>query len=150
MLHCKRFALSLRPGICCSSLLLQLLQEVETQAVLSQQKITQTQAELSAKRRDARLNQLTSNELKALSKDTKVYEGVGKMYALLASDRDAADTIPPRFVAIPSTTMNQRLTSESTALNKDISDLEKRLHYQETTFKNSRQHIEKILQSGAR
>lgn len=57
----------------------QLLQEVETQAVLSQQKITQTQAELGAKRRDARLNQLTSNELKSLSKDTKVYEGVGKM-----------------------------------------------------------------------
>jgi prefoldin subunit 1 len=58
---------------------IQLLQEVETQAVLSQQKITQTQAELSAKRRDGRLNQLTSNELKSLSKDTKVYEGVGKM-----------------------------------------------------------------------
>lgn len=58
----------------------QLLQEVETQAVLSQQKITQTQAELSAKRRDSRLNLLTANELKSLSKDTKTYEGVGKMY----------------------------------------------------------------------
>lgn len=57
----------------------QLLQEVETQAVLSQQKITQTQAELSAKRRDTRLNLLTANELKSLSKDTKTYEGVGKM-----------------------------------------------------------------------
>jgi hypothetical protein len=67
------------PILTSGSLSSQLLQEVETQAVLSQQKITQTQAELSAKRRDARLNQLTSNELKALSKDTKVYEGVGKM-----------------------------------------------------------------------
>ncbi|KAK5059913.1 hypothetical protein LTR84_009796 [Exophiala bonariae] len=110
-----------------------LLQEVETQALLSQQKITQTQAELGAKRRDARLNHLTSNELKSLSKDTNVYEGVGKM-----------------FVAVPITTLNQRLTTESTTLNKDIADLEKKLHYQETTYKNSRSHIEKILQTGSR
>jgi prefoldin subunit 1 len=48
------------------------------------------------------------------------------------------------------TTLNQRLASESAALQKDIADLDKRLHYQETTFKNSRQHIEKILQTGAR
>ncbi|KEF53960.1 prefoldin subunit 1 [Exophiala aquamarina CBS 119918] len=114
-----------------------LLQEVETQAVLSQQKITQTQAELGAKRRDARLNHLTSNELKSLSKDTNVYEGVGKI-AL------------GRFVAVPITTLNQRLHSESTTLNKEIADLEKRLHYQETTYKNSRSHIEKILQTGSR
>ncbi|KIV86888.1 hypothetical protein PV11_02469 [Exophiala sideris] len=110
-----------------------LLQEVETQALLSQQKITQTQAELSSKRRDARLNLLTSNELKSLDKDTNVYEGVGKM-----------------FVGVSVPTLNKRLDSESTTLSKDILDLEKRLHYQETTYKNSRQHIEKILQTGAR
>ena len=45
--------------------------------------------------------------------------------------------------------MSERLASEANALNKDISELEKRLHYQETTYKNSRQHIEKILQSGS-
>jgi prefoldin subunit 1 len=55
------------------------LQEVETQALSSQQKISQTQAEINVKRRDARLNQLTSSELNQLSKDTNVYEGVGKM-----------------------------------------------------------------------
>jgi prefoldin subunit 1 len=117
--------------------------------VLSQQKITQTQAELSAKRRDARLNQLTYNELKSLSKDTKVYEGVGKMYATYLSINRSTDCVA-RFVAVPVTTLNRRLESESTTLNKDITDLEKKLHYQETTFKNSRQHIEKILQNGAR
>lgn len=57
----------------------QLLQEVETQAILSQQKIQQTQGEINAKKREARLNQLTSNELATLSKDTNIYEGVGKM-----------------------------------------------------------------------
>lgn len=57
----------------------QLLQEVETQALVSQQKIQQTQGEINAKKREARLNQLTSNELASLTSDTKVYEGVGKM-----------------------------------------------------------------------
>ncbi|ETN41724.1 uncharacterized protein HMPREF1541_03660 [Cyphellophora europaea CBS 101466] len=110
-----------------------LLQEVETQALVSQQKIQQTQAEINAKKREARLNQLTSNELASLTKDTNVYEGVGKM-----------------FVAVPSKTVDARLSSESATLKKDIADLDKKLHYQETTFKNSREHIDKILQSGAR
>jgi prefoldin subunit 1 len=57
-----------------------LLQEVETQALVSQQKISQTQNEINARKREARLNQLTSNELTTLPKDTTVYEGVGKMY----------------------------------------------------------------------
>lgn len=51
---------------------------------------------------------------------------------------------------MPISTLNQRLTAESNTLSKDITDLEKRLHYQETTYKNSRQHIEKILQTGSR
>ncbi|KAK5938555.1 hypothetical protein PMZ80_009527 [Knufia obscura] len=110
-----------------------LLQEVEVQAIQSQQKIAQTQAEIGGKKREARLNQLTSSELDTLPKDNPVYEGVGKM-----------------FVAVPIDTLNKRLNTESATLKKDITELEKRLHYQETTFKNSRQHIEKILQSGSR
>jgi prefoldin subunit 1 len=58
---------------------LQLLQEVETQAIISQQQISQTQAEINSKKRDARLNDLTSKELSQLSKPAKVYEGIGKM-----------------------------------------------------------------------
>lgn len=61
----------------------QLLQEVEVQAIQSQQKIAQTQGEINTKKRDARLNQLTSNELSSLPKDNPVYEGVGKMLVLL-------------------------------------------------------------------
>jgi prefoldin subunit 1 len=56
-----------------------LLQEVETQAILSQQQISQTQTEINSKKRDARLNDLTSKELGQLAKPAKVYEGVGKM-----------------------------------------------------------------------
>ena len=43
----------------------------------------------------AKLEQLTSNELKSLSKDTKVYEGVGKMYATCLSVRCTADLMLP-------------------------------------------------------
>lgn len=35
---------------------------------------------MAAKQRDQRLLQLTSTELAGLPKETKVYEGVGKMY----------------------------------------------------------------------
>ena len=58
--------------------------------------------------------------------------------------------IATRFVAVPVSTLTHQLESDSTTLNKEISELEKKLHYQEMTYKNSRQHIEKILQSGSR
>jgi prefoldin subunit 1 len=51
---------------------------------------------------------------------------------------------------VPVLEINKKLASESGSLKKDIAELEKRLHYQETTFKNSREHIDKILQTGAR
>lgn len=56
-----------------------LLQEVEVQSLQSQQQIAQTQAEIGARKREARLNQLTSTELSSLPKENPVYEGVGKM-----------------------------------------------------------------------
>ena len=52
-----------------------------------------------------------------------------------------------RFVATPVSTVDKRLSTESAALKKDITDLEKKLHYLETTFKNSREHINRILQT---
>jgi prefoldin subunit 1 len=55
-----------------------------------------------------------------------------------------------RFVATPISTVEKRLTTESTMVRKDIAELEKKLYYLETTYKNSREHIEKILQTGVR
>ena len=46
--------------------------------------------------------------------------------------------------------LSQRLSAESDKLKKEIGELEKKLHYQETTYKNSRDHIEKILQTSGR
>ena len=61
------------------------------------------------------------------------------------SDRDAI-----RFIATPISTVDKRLSAQSAALKKEISELEKKLHYLETTHQNSREHIERILQSGGR
>lgn len=56
-----------------------LLQEVQSQAIQSQQQINIVKSQINVKQRDSRLNQLTSTELSQLSRNTKVYEGVGKM-----------------------------------------------------------------------
>ena len=111
----------------------QLLQEVESQALQSQQQINIIKSQISSKQRDVRLNQLTLTELGQLSRDTKVYEGVGKM-----------------FVAMPVSTIDARMSKESANLKAETTALEKRLHYLETTHKNSREHIDKILQTGGR
>lgn len=55
-----------------------------------------------------------------------------------------------RFVATPISSVDARLSRESQTLKSEITALEKRLHYLETTHKNSREHIEKILQTGGR
>ena len=55
-----------------------------------------------------------------------------------------------RFVFSPTSDVEQRLSSETEELKSDISNLNKKLHYLETTHKNSREHIEKMMQSGGR
>ncbi|KAL9624914.1 MAG: hypothetical protein Q9160_000961 [Pyrenula sp. 1 TL-2023] len=110
-----------------------LLQEVESQALLAQQQINVVKSQLSAKQREARLIQLTTKEIGQLPQTTQVFEGVGKM-----------------FVASPKSTVNKRLSDETSSLKGEITGLEKRLHYLETTHKNSREHINKILQTGGR
>jgi prefoldin subunit 1 len=57
----------------------QLLQEIETRAVQSQQQLNITKAQITAKQRETRLLELTSKEIGSLPKETNVYEGVGKM-----------------------------------------------------------------------
>jgi len=59
----------------------QLALEIESQANSAQRDINLVKAAIATKQRDARMLELTSSEVKALDKNTKVYEGVGKMYA---------------------------------------------------------------------
>lgn len=55
-----------------------------------------------------------------------------------------------RFVCRPSSEVEERLSSETTELRSDISNLNKKLHYLETTHKNSREHISQIFKTGGR
>ena len=61
------------------------MQEIETQAISAQKEISIVKSALAIKQRDIRLLDLTAGEVKDLPQETKVYEGVGKMYVLSAS-----------------------------------------------------------------
>jgi len=110
-----------------------LVQEIETQAIQAQQQINIVKSQISVKQRDMRMLQLTSTEVATLPQDTNVYEGVGKM-----------------FVFSPIADVDKRLSSETSELNSEVENLGKKLHYLETTHKNSREHIEQIFKSRAR
>ena len=55
-----------------------------------------------------------------------------------------------RFVFSPTSVIEKRLLGETKELKGDVSNLEKKLHYLETTHKNSREHIDQIFKSGGR
>ena len=52
-----------------------------------------------------------------------------------------------RFVQTSSSEVTTRLEAEGDELKGDVSNLEKKLHYLEMTYKNSKDGIEKLLQS---
>lgn len=53
-----------------------------------------------------------------------------------------------RFVYRPTADVEKKLSTEISELKSDISNLNKKLHYLETTHKNSRNHIDQFLNSG--
>ncbi|KUI63144.1 hypothetical protein VP1G_10264 [Cytospora mali] len=109
-----------------------LLMEIETNALKSQQEIGLVRSQMAAKQREKRLAQLTSSEITSLAPETPIYEGVGKM-----------------FVAVPVPDMKNKLESQMKQVDVDIEGLGKKLHYLETTAKNSQEHIEAMLKRGA-
>lgn len=56
-----------------------MLIELEQSAQQAQQQITSVKQQIALKNRESRMLQLTTTELDALTPETKVYEGVGKM-----------------------------------------------------------------------
>lgn len=100
--------------------------------------------------------ELTSTEVKHLDKNTKLYEGVGKMYVspvyigIKVRDRSDQCCRVFRFVFSPTPDVEKKLSSSISELKSDVESLNKKLHYLETTHKNSREHIEKIIGSGMR
>nr|BBE38610.1 prefoldin subunit 1 [Thermochaetoides thermophila] len=108
-----------------------LVREIESQAIAAQQQISLVRTQIAAKQREMRLAQLTRSEISALPSDTDVYEGVGKM-----------------FVAVPVPAMQDKLGEQIKTLEGEVETMNKRLHYLETTAKNSQEHIEKIIKGG--
>ncbi|KAF3917119.1 hypothetical protein ABW20_dc0106290 [Dactylellina cionopaga] len=104
------------------------LQEIEAQAILSQQQLAVVKSQITSKQRDSRLLQLTEAELNSLPPSTKLYEGVGKM-----------------FVQEDMPKVKKRLETERNALEEDVKGLKKRQIYLETTFSNASDHMNKIL-----
>ncbi|TGJ85992.1 hypothetical protein E0Z10_g2731 [Xylaria hypoxylon] len=110
---------------------LDLLREVETQAIASQQQIAVTRTQQAAKQREMRMAQLTRTEISSLPADTNVYEGVGKM-----------------FISLPVADMKSKLETQMKELEGDVETLGKRLHYLEVSQKNSKDQIDRMLRGG--
>ncbi|KAL9090392.1 MAG: hypothetical protein Q9159_002019 [Coniocarpon cinnabarinum] len=105
--------------------------EIEQKAAVSQQQIAIVKAQIAGKNRESRLLQLTMSEMSSIPKETPVYEGIGKL-------------------STNTTEVKENIDKQSGELKTDISNLEKRLHYLETTAKNSQAHIDQMLKSGGK
>jgi hypothetical protein len=55
-----------------------------------------------------------------------------------------------RFVFSPIAETDKRLNAETAGLKSEIENLGKKLHYLETTYRNSKAHMDQIFQSGGR
>lgn len=56
-----------------------------------------------------------------------------------------ADSIWHRFVGVPIQSVDERLSSENSTLKSEISGLEKKLDYYETTHTKARENLEAII-----
>jgi len=110
-----------------------LVQEIESQAMQSQQQISVVKSQILVKQREIRLLELTSSEVSTLPPNTNIYEGVGKM-----------------FVFSPTADVDKRLNTETKELKSDVDNLGKKLQYLETTYEKSQEHIARIFNSGGR
>ncbi|KAF2018828.1 Prefoldin [Aaosphaeria arxii CBS 175.79] len=110
-----------------------LLQEIGQKKAFAEQQLLIVKQQKAVKTRESRVLQLTSNELESLPSETKVYEGVGKM-----------------FVCTPIPDVQKRLTAEGEALKAEMTNLDKKEDYLEKTFENSKNSLEQVLRSGGR
>ncbi|KAK9477501.1 Prefoldin [Lipomyces japonicus] len=104
------------------------LQEIELRVMQSQMELSSVQQQISQKQRDIRMTDLTIKELKDISSDVGVWEGVGKM-----------------FLNVPITSHVDKLLKERKEGEDQITALSKKLHYLETTYKNAKQSIDEIV-----
>ncbi|KAK7437552.1 prefoldin subunit [Colletotrichum acutatum] len=142
-----------------------LIREIESQAIVAQQQIGQARTQMTAKQREMRMVRLTLDEVSTLPSNLNVYEGVGKISVFdgcrmtkrlqprvigPASMDYIADAEPrgrKRFVALPTPQLTQKLEGQIKDREGEVEKLSQKLHYLETTYKNSRQHIDQMLKA---
>ncbi|KAM0322813.1 hypothetical protein ACHAQA_009154 [Verticillium albo-atrum] len=107
-----------------------LMREIEGQAIAAQQQIGQARSQTAAKQREMRMLRLTLDEVSGLPSGSNVFEGVGKM-----------------FVALPAPKLSEKLGTQIKEKETEVEKLGQKLHYLETTFKNSRQAIDQMFKS---
>ncbi|KAF1944512.1 Prefoldin [Clathrospora elynae] len=108
------------------------LQEISQKKNFAEQQLIIVRQQKAARTREGRMLQLTSSEVSSLPADTKVYEGVGKM-----------------FVCTPIPEVQERLQGEGEALKKEMSNLDKKEDYLEKTYTNSKNSLEHVLKGAA-
>ncbi|KAF2120526.1 Prefoldin [Lophiotrema nucula] len=104
------------------------LQEIGQKKVFAEQQLSIVKQQQAVKNRETRMLQLTSSEVESLPKETKVYEGVGKM-----------------FICTPIPDVQKRLATESDAVKAELANLKKKEDYLEKTYENSKASLEQVL-----
>ncbi|KAK1449616.1 prefoldin subunit [Colletotrichum melonis] len=139
-----------------------LIREIESQAIVAQQQIGQARTQMTAKQREMRMVRLTLDEVSTLPSNLNVYEGVGKISVFdgrrmtkrlqpgpeyMDYVADAEPRGRKRFVALPTPQLTQKLEGQIKDREVEVEKLSQKLHYLETTYKNSRQHIDQMLKA---
>ncbi|KAF3035739.1 hypothetical protein E8E11_005146 [Didymella keratinophila] len=105
-----------------------MLQEISQKKAFAEQQLLIVRQQKAARTREGRMLELTSAEVSSLPSETKVYEGVGKM-----------------FVCTPIPDVQKRLEEEEKARKAEMTNLAKKEDYLEMTYKNSSNAIEEAL-----
>ena len=127
----------------------QLLQEISSKAAFAEQQLGIVRTQIASKNREQRMLQLSNKELSDLPSLTPVYDGVGKMYDHNNNTyAQETETDLNRFVGTTIPDVQKKQDKEAEDCKKELANLDKKLHYLETTYKNSQEHMEGILQRG--
>ena len=127
-----------------------MLKEIESKAAFSAQQLQIVRGQIASKTREKRILELSSKELSSLPKETSVYDGVGKMLVtcvFLCST--ALVDRSYRFVLTSTQEVKERQTKESVGVDKEMENLNKKLHYLETTYTNAQRHLDQIFKGGS-
>lgn len=110
-----------------------ILEQIQTQAVISQRSLNVARAQIQAKEKEKKILQLTMRELGTMPPESKMYKGVGKM-----------------FMAQPRAAITAEQTAQDKALNEDLSNLNKKAKYLEKQFDEANGQLRDIFRSQQR